>query len=68
MGIVGEKGIGWESRTITVAVCIEVFIFFDESQSLGNWEGEYKNVKLALYNTSQKTCFDTAPYLLMLSI
>ena len=53
MGIVGEKGIGWESRTITVAVCIEVFIFFDESQSLGNWEGEYKNVKIALYNTSQ---------------
>ena len=25
-GIVGEKGMGWESPAITVGVCIEVFV------------------------------------------
>ena len=35
LDIVGEKGMGCESPTIPVAVCV-LFIFADESQSLGN--------------------------------
>ena len=42
MGVAGEKGIGCESRTITVAVCIKEFVFLAKA---GHWETEKANTK-----------------------
>lgn len=52
-----DKGIGCDSQTVTAAVSVGAYILYDESQSLGNWEGRaWAAGEFFSTGVSQKTC------------
>ncbi len=58
LDVVGEKGIGLEPRTITVAVCAEILYQGRKSVIEKLRRRDARCETNVLYGTSQKTCID----------